>query len=793
MHLARRALARHRAYTTGPSFSQALRNLRDGLDADLPPADTQVSEKGLSKRQRKRLRRTEDEAKKRIKLRRILQTGGAREKAQLFADQLGGQSIDVVPEEPDMLLAQDVGRETAPHLPRVLQYTRRVEGVLQPLGRPVLEDLDPPTPQRPIAQLSHGLERVLFNPGVHWLQDPRSRVYNFPTSLQSIPPLKEFAFERLPGFISSSRDEDLWSLAKREGRTFGGSTSSLSGLLSQIYFLISEDKDVDVSTLSRPFQYVATTFTPGQRMPASVVLKHRDGVYAIDSDQKFKPSADKNVLSWMGTLLEKFLTTETTDFAQFMRTTDPQTMLDPDPVREAYRYSKSDKFVMRSQLDCVDPRLPGTGIFDIKTRAAVPIRMDLMNWEENSGYLIRSNHGLLESFEKEYYDLIRSAFLKYSFQVRIGNMDGVFVAYHNTARIAGFQYIPLSEMEARLYGNEDRGDRVFEKCVSLLEILLTEATQQFPGQSLRIMAEKREASKQDPAHAMQIYVEPAEWDESQGPIPVTQFDVTAKSFAGEDEVRGSRAITRAEAPWTLLWSISTSALPQDIIQKNIAGARERQFRAWDLPTGVSLHEMKGKWNAINFSPTASEEPFNPALFRAPGHRVERLRKLARTGAEDTLKAAEADAGREVHVLPPTRYARNVDFEAVRHERELQAAVQAGVSHAFFLIRHHRMNVARNHKRTDANTHRGVDNLALVKLMRAVVQTRGGAAMELVGEYGASIAAQSVDGPALDESTRAAVQEGVDAALQLVEAHRASIALQLVEAHRASIARTVTRD
>lgn len=36
---------------------------------------------------------------------------------------------------------------------------------------------------------------------------------------------------------------------------------------------------------------------------------------------------------------------------------------------------------MRSQLDCQDPRLPGTGVFDIKTRAALPIRVDLMNWE----------------------------------------------------------------------------------------------------------------------------------------------------------------------------------------------------------------------------------------------------------------------------------------------------------------------------------------------------------------------------------------------------------------------------
>jgi hypothetical protein len=36
---------------------------------------------------------------------------------------------------------------------------------------------------------------------------------------------------------------------------------------------------------------------------------------------------------------------------------------------------------MRSQLDCHDDRLPGTGIFDVKTRACLPIRLDILNFE----------------------------------------------------------------------------------------------------------------------------------------------------------------------------------------------------------------------------------------------------------------------------------------------------------------------------------------------------------------------------------------------------------------------------
>lgn len=71
-----------------------------------------------------------------------------------------------------------------------------------------------------------------------------------------------------------------------------------------------------------------------------------------------------------------------------------------------------------------------------------------------------------------------------SFQARIGAMDGVFIAYHNTARMFGFQYVPVAEMEQRLYGPgpPERGERVFEKCVGLMEVLVAQIVDCFPGQ-----------------------------------------------------------------------------------------------------------------------------------------------------------------------------------------------------------------------------------------------------------------------------------------------------------------------
>jgi Mitochondrial protein Pet127 len=151
---------------------------------------------------------------------------------------------------------------------------------------------------------------------------------------------------------------------------------------------------------------------------------------------------------------------------------------------EAYHYTQSGTMLMRSQLDCNDARLPGTGVFDLKTRACISVRMDVQKSDEGADYEIHHRTGVYNSFEREYYDMIRSAFLKYSLQVRIGNMDGIFVAYHNTKRIFGFQYISLEEMDLALHGSGegDIGGREFQFSVKLLNETLDRAVRRFPKQ-----------------------------------------------------------------------------------------------------------------------------------------------------------------------------------------------------------------------------------------------------------------------------------------------------------------------
>ena len=293
-------------------------------------------------------------------------------------------------------------------------------------------------------------------------------------------PVAEFDFNALKEYITSSRDESLQKIAKQEGKRYVGSTSSMTGMLAHFHFLLSQWRPVNVSMLSKLFpDKQMFSFTEIQRTPAAIFLRWKDGAYAIDADKQFDTS---NVLSMLGKSMEKLLTLKTEDFERYRRSSSGQVTEEESTAPESYHYSTMGDFLMRSQLDAYDPRLPGTGMFDLKTRAVVSIRMDVANYEHGTGYEIKQRQGEWESYEREYYDMIRAAFLKYSMQVRMGRMDGIFVAFHNIERIFGFQYISLPEMDSTIHGQWDTsiGDQEFTLSLDLLNKILDKATKTFP-------------------------------------------------------------------------------------------------------------------------------------------------------------------------------------------------------------------------------------------------------------------------------------------------------------------------
>ncbi|KAI7475835.1 Pet127-domain-containing protein [Hortaea werneckii] len=378
--------------------------------------------------------------------------------------------------------------------------------------------------QPPVLPLQYGLDRALFNQGVYQLQDAHSRVYNFDHYLQKVMPITEFDFNALSEYKTSSQDEALSSLAEQHGSKFIGSTSSMTGTLAHFHFLISNWRELNLNMLSRGFGAETARFTNINRAPNAIFLRHKNGTYAIDAD---KEHDNPNVLMMLGKSMEKLLTLPKEQYERYRKGSENPILDAEKDVAESYEYTTMGNFLMRSQLDAYDSRLPGQGTFDLKTRAVVSIRMDAEDYGKMLGYEIHTLQGNFESYEREYYDMIRSTMLKYMLQARMGRMDGIFVAYHNIERIFGFQYLPISEMDRAIHGQVDRclGDQEFKASVRMMDEVLQKATDAFPGKSLRLHFETTE----DPMTMMWVFAEPMEEHE------IDQIQNTSKERVSEFE------------------------------------------------------------------------------------------------------------------------------------------------------------------------------------------------------------------------------------------------------------------
>lgn len=433
------------------------------------------------------------------------------------------------------------------HGPKVENFRAQPASALTPIDVEV----------KPVPLIQYGLDRVLFKDGVYPLQDPRTRVWNFDPYLATIMPVTDFDFDALADYITSSKDKKLIGITKDNKKKYTGSTSSMTSTLAHFHFLLSHWRPINCARLSQQFDVDQDNFTGIMRAPAATILNYKDGVYAIDADKEWD---HETVLSMLGKSMEKLLTVPKDEFVKYHRSNSHELTEEEKNHQESYHYTTFGDFMMRSQLDAYDPRLPGTGVYDLKTRAVVSIRMDAQNVHRGAGYEIRQRDGNWESFEREYFDMIRSAFLKYSLQVRMGRMDGIFVAYHNTERIFGFQYIPLEEMDLSIHGTTDKtlGDKEFTASLKLFNDLLNQATAKFPKQSLRVHVEARPSTSEVPF--LYFFAEPVNDEQIK--------KIQEKSKGSAEKFRKKLGIPLSEKDNTLLDSTAEEAL--DVEDETVA-------------------------------------------------------------------------------------------------------------------------------------------------------------------------------------------------------------------------------
>eukprot|EP01017_Pseudomicrothorax_dubius_P050461 TRINITY_DN9566_c0_g1_i2.p1 TRINITY_DN9566_c0_g1~~TRINITY_DN9566_c0_g1_i2.p1 ORF type:complete len:630 (-),score=137.85 TRINITY_DN9566_c0_g1_i2:37-1926(-) len=327
-----------------------------------------------------------------------------------------------------------------------------------------------------IPKLYHHLDHIVHRPGIYPIDSFLPLQKDGGKFLKNIYQPEEIDFSRIPPYIPPSKDSTLLNFARDANIKYVMSTSTISSALAQIYYMFSGFRIPSFKNISSAYEFEPKQYMISQRKPVTTYLRPIDkakDIWALDSDSGIFQITN-SILIDLGKVIERSLTTSAEEFNSILLkgTPNPENLSLQDDYHRFMRLNN--EICLRSQIDCcsLDPVTGKPFVFEIKSRSVCPIRYDLPNYKDYIDYKINSRRGLHSSFEREYYDMIRGAFLKWAFQIRIGRMDGAFVAFHNTKEIFGFEYIKTAEIERRVFGNPITAEVAFVCCSKLLITVL---------------------------------------------------------------------------------------------------------------------------------------------------------------------------------------------------------------------------------------------------------------------------------------------------------------------------------
>lgn len=167
-----------------------------------------------------------------------------------------------------------------------------------------------------IPRLQYGLDKVLFNPGFHFLFDQKTSQYNFDPFLQKIYQPDQFNFNSVSKFVPASKDLKLIKVAKELNLKYTSSTSSISPTLSLFDLLIRGMPVLNIDPyVSRYFANEQKTVTLSSFKPISLLIQKHDNLWSIVIEDI---GCSENILSKLGQTLEQLLIRQKSSFKSMM-------------------------------------------------------------------------------------------------------------------------------------------------------------------------------------------------------------------------------------------------------------------------------------------------------------------------------------------------------------------------------------------------------------------------------------------------------------------------------------------
>jgi hypothetical protein len=115
--------------------------------------------------------------------------------------------------------------------------------------------------------------------------------------------------KRLDTYQPPTKDSKLISIAKKHNLKYVMSTSTISSVLSQMFFLFSNFRNPNFDFLSSEYyRFEPLKYMISQRKPVTAIVRHiSDGIYGMDSDKGPLETVEK-ILMEMGKILENQIT-----------------------------------------------------------------------------------------------------------------------------------------------------------------------------------------------------------------------------------------------------------------------------------------------------------------------------------------------------------------------------------------------------------------------------------------------------------------------------------------------------
>lgn len=168
-----------------------------------------------------------------------------------------------------------------------------------------------------IPTLENNLDIVTKYHGVFPMEELTKVNPSLQKFFSNMPQYTEINEDIIAPYYSPGKDENLRRLTRKYGCEYLMSTSTVSSVLSHIYYAISNHKSPHFSGLSQAFDNEPLKFMVSQRKPNTVFLTQIDKkLFSLDGDDGFE--AKQNiVLMKMGKYMEKMMTTEADEFMRY--------------------------------------------------------------------------------------------------------------------------------------------------------------------------------------------------------------------------------------------------------------------------------------------------------------------------------------------------------------------------------------------------------------------------------------------------------------------------------------------